>query len=177
MLGKILGGLAALIIIIIALGFVLPDKVHVERDVVINAPQEEVFALAADLEQQQKWSAWSEKDPDMKATITGEGLGQKSVWESEKSGSGSQEITAYDPPSRVASHLDFGDMGKADAEMTFEPAGEGTRVVWTFDTSMREGAPVYMKPMLTYMGFFMDGMLGPDYERGLANLKRMAEEA
>ena len=40
---------------------------------------------------------------------------------------------------------------------------------------MREGVPVYMQPISTYMGFFMDAMVGKDYEKGLANLKRAAE--
>ncbi|HOP21120.1 MAG TPA: SRPBCC family protein, partial [Amphiplicatus sp.] len=59
MLGRILIGLAAIFAIVIALGFVLPDKTHVERSIVINAPQEEVFALVSDFNEWSAWSPWA----------------------------------------------------------------------------------------------------------------------
>ena len=91
-------------------------------------------------------------------------------------GNGAQEITALNAPNSVSAALDFGDMGRADATFTLSPAGDGTtKVVWGFDTNMREGVPIYMQPMSTYFRFFMEGMLGPQYEQGLANLKEVAE--
>jgi hypothetical protein len=115
-------------------------------------------------------------DPNMTQEITGEGVGQKQVWKSKKMGDGSQEITSLNPPAHVDYRLDFGPMGKATAAMRLEPQGDAaTKVVWSFDSNAREGVPFLMKPLSTYMGFFMDGMLGKDYEKGLANLKRVAE--
>jgi len=32
-----------------------------------------------------------------------------------------------------------------------------------------------MQPIGNYLGLMMDGMVGADYERGLANLERVAE--
>ncbi len=177
MLKKILIGLAGLVVVLIALGFVLPDKAHIERSVVIKAPQETVYALVADLNEAGKWSPWQEYDPSMTATVTGSGVGQKQIWVSKKMGNGSQEIAALAPPSRVDFNLDFGTHGVATAVMTLEPVADGTKVVWSFDSNMRKGVPVYMAPMSTYMGFFMDAMLGKDYDKGLANLKRVAEAA
>lgn len=176
MLKKILISVAVVLVALLALGFVLPDKVHMQREVVINAPQEEVFTLASDLTQQERWSPWFDYDPAAERVVTGEGVGQKMTWTSKKVGNGSQEITALEAPSRIDTSLDFGDHGKAKAVMTMEPAEGGTRVVWTFDSNMREGVPVWMQPISTYMGFMMDGMLGKDYEKGLANLKREVEE-
>ena len=178
MLGKIFGGLAAIIVIIIALGFVLPDKVHVEREAVINAPQEEVFALISDYEAWNSWSPWAEKDPDAEYSYSGSGVGQKMVWKSDDPnvGNGSQEITRLESPSLVVTRLEFDGMGDANASFALSPAdGGATRIVWSFDTAMRDGFPIYMKPMATYMGFFMDNWVGKDYEQGLANLKRVAE--
>lgn len=177
MLKKLLLGLAGLVVIVVALGFVLPDKSHVERSVVINAPQEKVFALVADLNESSKWAPWGEYDPAMESVITGTGVGQKQSWTSKKVGNGSQEIAALSPPSRVDYKLDFDGNGVGTAAMVLDPAAEGVRVTWSFDTNMRKGVPVYMQPFSTYMGFFMDGMLGKDYEKGLANLKRVAEAA
>jgi uncharacterized protein YndB with AHSA1/START domain len=177
MLKKILLGLLGLIVVVFGFGLVLPDKVHVERSSVINAPTEKVYALVADLNQSGKWSPWAEQDPDMKQEITGTGIGQKQVWTSKKMGHGSQEILALNPPTHVDYGLDFGDMGRATAAMALTPTDAGVKVTWSFDCNMREGVPFFMQPMATYMGFFMDGMIGKDYEKGLANLKRVAEAA
>ncbi len=175
MVKKILIGIAGLFVVLIALGFVLPDKAHVERSIVVKAPPERIYALVADLNESGKWQPWSAMDPAMTQEVTGEGVGQKQIWKSKKLGDGSQEIVSLNPPTHVDYALDFGDMGVAAAAISLEPIAEGTKVTWSLDTRMREGVPVYMQPISTYMGFFMDAMVGKDYEKGLANLKRAAE--
>jgi uncharacterized protein YndB with AHSA1/START domain len=177
MLKKIIGSVIAVIVIIFGLGFVLPDKAHVEREVVINAPPEKVFALVSDFNQWNRWSPWADLDPNAAYEITGSGVGHRMVWTSKDPnvGDGAQTVTAVEPPSRLVTHLEFGDMGKADATFTLTPDGERTKVVWSLDTKMRDGVPFLMQPMATYMGFFMDGMVGADYEKGLARLKAAAE--
>ena len=179
MIGKILGGLVGLIVIIFALGFVLPDKVQMQRETIINAPQEDVFNLISNFDQWNKWSPWANIDPDATYAVSGEGLGHRMEWTSDhpEVGNGSQTITDFSPPTSITTHLDFGPMGQADATLALSPVSGGTKVVWSFDSNMRKGVPFYMKPMSTYMGFFMDGMLGPNYELGLANLKKVAEGA
>lgn len=179
MLGKIIGGLVGLIVILILLGFVLPDRAEVQRETIINAPQEEVYALIDDFESWNAWSPWAMIDPDAEYSISGEGVGHRMSWKSDdpKVGTGTQTITAMDAPNSLATHLAFGGMGEADATFTLSPADDGaTKVVWSFETNMREGMAIHMQPMSTYMGFFMDGMLGPQYEEGLANLKKIAEQ-
>ena len=178
MVKNIIGGIGAILFIIIALGFILPDKATLEREIVVNAPQEEVYALVSNFEAWDAWSPWARIDPDAEMTITGEGVGQKMSWRSDDPnvGVGSQVVTAMDPPSSLTTHLEFEGMGEADAAFAFSPApGGATKVVWSFESNMREGMALHMKPVATYMGFFMDGMLGPQYEEGLANLKRVAE--
>jgi uncharacterized protein YndB with AHSA1/START domain len=179
LLKKVLGGLAALIVIVIALGFVLPDEVHLKREITINAPQEEVFALVSDFNRWNEWSPWASIDPDAQYKVSGSGVGQRMEWKSDhpEVGNGVQEITTMNAPDSVTTHLDFGDMGQADATFTLSPVSDGaTKVVWSFETKMREGVAFHMKPISTYMGFAMESMLGPSYEEGLANLKRAAEE-
>jgi uncharacterized protein YndB with AHSA1/START domain len=175
MVKKILIGLAGLVVVLAALGFVLPDARHVERSAVINAPAEKVYALVADLNATDKWQPWAAMDPEMTQEITGAGIGQKQVWKSKKLGDGSQEIVGLNPPTGVDYSLDFGDMGRATAAIRLEPVAAGVKATWTLDTRMRDGVPIYMQPMSTYMGFFMDQMVGKDYEKGLAELKRLAE--
>lgn len=178
MIKNILLGVVGLIVVVVLLGFVLPDRVHLEREATINAPQEEVYALISDFGAWDRWSPWAKIDPDAEYSFSGDGVGQRMEWKSDHPdvGSGAQEITAMDPPNSLTTFLDFGDMGQANAAFTLSPAeGGATKVVWSFDTNMREGVPVYMQPMSTYFGFMMEGMLGPQYEEGLANLKQAAE--
>lgn len=177
MLKNILLGLVGLVVVIIALGFVLPDRQHVERSVVINAPAEKIYAYVSDLNRSSDWQVWGDMDPAMKVSVAGSGVGQVQTWESKTMGSGSQTITGLTPPSRVDYKVEFGEMGSASAAMRLEPQGEATKVTWSFDANMRKGVPIYMQPMATYMGFFMDQMTGKDYEGGLAKLKKSAEAA
>jgi hypothetical protein len=57
------------------------------------------------------------------------------------------------------------------AVWTIEPEGDGSRVTWAFDTDLG------MNPMARYMGLAFERFIGPDYERGLAKLKQLAEAA
>lgn len=177
MFKKIIGGVVATLFIIAALGFVLPDKAHVERSVVVNAPPERVFALVSDFSEWSRWSPWADLDPTTAYEISGAGVGHRMSWVSKDPnvGSGVQTVTAIEPPTRLVTRLEFGDMGKADATFTLTPEGDATKVVWSLDSRMREGVPLWMKPVSTYLGFFMDGMVGADYEKGLARLKAAAE--
>lgn len=55
------------------------------------------------------------------------------------------------------------------AEFTFEPQGKGARVAW----AMTGPHTVMSKLMGVFFG--MDKMVEPQFEEGLANLKRLAE--
>lgn len=176
-LKKSVGAIAALIIFVIGTGFLLPSTVHVERDITIKASPETVYALVSNFKQWEGWSPWANLDPDAEMTITGSGLGQTMTWSSEdpQVGQGCQEIIDLEPPYFVKTHLEFEDQGSADAAFDLTPADEGTHVVWSLDSDMREGVPLLMQPISTYFGFLMDRMIGPDYETGLQNLKALAE--
>lgn len=162
---------------VLAFGFLWPDKVSLSRKVEIAAPPEKVFAHIADFNKWDAWSPWASLDPDAEMKIEGEGLGQRMAWTSQKRevGEGAQEIVELDPPSRLVTALEFPDMGRARATFDVTPAGEGTSVEWRLDTNMREGVPLMRQPMATMFGFFMDKMVGPQYEKGLASLKSVVE--
>lgn len=174
MLKKLLVGLAVLIVLVIGVGLVLPSKVEVSREIVIKAPVEDVFAVVNRLDRFQEWSPWYEYDPAADYTISGPeqgGVGQVLSWRSEHEnvGSGSQEIVESVENQRVATALDFGDMGQAMAAFELAPQGEATQITWSFETEM--GA----NPLMRYMGLMMDGWVGADYEKGLAKLKGLVE--
>lgn len=173
MLKKILLGFLALVAVLVIVGFFLPANVHVERSTTIAAPPAAVYAHVADFEKFNAWSPWAELDPKTEYTHTGTpgAVGAKMAWKSDDPnvGSGSQTFTKLEPPKLVETALDFGEHGTALARFQLSEEGGGTKVVWGFDSDM--GA----NPIARYFGLMMDGMIGPDYEKGLANLKRVVE--
>jgi hypothetical protein len=170
---RILAFLAALIVVLAVVGFLLPTNAHVERNIEINAPAEKIFPLIANLKENGKWSPWHARDPDMKQTFTGEDgkVGSKVAWESQnkKVGTGTQEVTALVPNERVETHLDFGAQGNADAYFQIDEAGGTCSLTWGFDSDLGNN------PVGRYFGLMFDGMIGPMYEEGLANIKELAE--
>ncbi len=174
---KLIGVVLALVALVIAGGYLLPSNVHVERAILVNAPPEQVYALISDFNAWDAWSPWAKLDPNAEMTVSGSGMGQTMSWDSENPqvGHGIQSIVAMDAPSLFKTHLEMGDMGRADAAFTLQPEADQTRVVWSLDTDMREGVPVLKQPINTYFGFLMDSMLGNDYETGLRNLKHLVE--
>lgn len=54
--------------------------------------------------------------------------------------------------------------------LKLEPEGAATKVTWSF------AGEAGNNPMMRDMGLMMDGMIGKDFETGLANLKVLAEQ-
>lgn len=172
----IIRGLAALVILIgvlFAVGFVLPRDVAVTRSTVIDAPADAVWPHVNSLQAMGAWSPWLSRDPDMKVSFEGTEatVGSKMSWSSDvpEVGAGSQEITEIVEAEKIATALDFGDMGTAQAEIVLASEGDGTRVDWNFQTDMGGN------PIGRWMGLMMDTWVGGDYETGLGNLKTLVE--
>ena len=169
--------LLGLLLVFIAGGYALPGKVHVERQAVINAAPEKVFAVVSDLQRSKDWSPWFGIDPNMKVSFEGPGgnlgpgVGQKMSWTSTNPnvGSGWQEVTEFVADKKVVAVLNFGDMGKATASVHLDPEGTGTKVTWGFDTTLNSMAE-------RWFGLLFDRWIGADYEKGLNSLKAFVEK-
>ena len=169
---RIFFGIIVLVAVVIVLLLLFgPKDVRVTRSTTIDASPEAVFAHLEDLRKWNAWSPWVAKDPEMKQTWEGpeSGVGQKASWESETQGTGTQTITKSEPPNRLETELDFGEMGTATSDWTLEKEGDGTKVTWGL------GMKIGMNPVEKFFGLMMDGLVGPDYEAGLANLKKVIE--
>jgi len=168
---RLMLGIAVLLGILFIIGFFLPDHSHIERSVVIDAPQAEVYQLVNTLPEWHKWSAWHAMEPDAtwEYSTPPSGSGSWYSWKGEKIGEGKMTIIEAEPMSRIATEMEFVGQGEAEADFIFEPVGNGqTQVTWTFDSD-------HSGSMERWFGIMMDRMLGPDYETGLNNLKRLAE--
>ncbi len=171
---KLLGGLAVLILLLVVVAFFLPRTYRTERSVVINAKPETIYAQFGDLKAWKNWSAWHERDPAMKLSFSEKttGVGAWSAWESKSEGNGKMTFTAVEPAKKVVYTLEFPDMNMvSNGTMELQPGSGGVRTVWVTDGDLG------MNPMSRWFGLFLDGMIGPDFEKGLAKLKRLAEAA
>jgi len=153
----------------------MADIYTVERTTTINAPAEKVYAQVADFRNWRTWSPWDDLDPDMKRTYSGadSGVGAGYAWSgNRKAGEGQMKITEAVEPSSVQIALDFLKPFKSSSTTTFnlKAQGETTEVTWTMTGPMTL--------MTRVMGVFksMDKMVGPDFEKGLTQLKGVNEQ-
>ena len=176
-LRKTLGILASFFAVVVIVGLILPSQVHVERTITIDARSKQIYPLISNFKRWNQWSPWAKIDPNARFKVAGRGLKQKMFWSSDDPlvGQGSQEFIALDKPNHIQTHLDFGKQGMADVSFNLIDDRKETKVIWSLDTNMREGVPVYMKPFSAYLGFFMDSTVGKDYERGLDNLQKLVQ--
>ncbi len=172
-LKRILLVLAIILLVITAIGLLLPSHVHIERSTVINKPREMVFAYVNDLRNWNTWSPFYELDTTASYSHDGPpaGKGSKISWVSahKNVGTGSITISGVNEPSSIQQELNFMEEGTARANFNFEEEGAATRMTWGFDFDTG------FNPLLRILGKFMDGMVGKDFEKGLANLKSILE--
>lgn len=174
---KILKKIGIFILVLLALvcivSLFLPSEVKVERSVLINAPADVVFNQVNDLTQWKSWSYWDNIDPNMKSTFEGPnaGVGAKHAWESadENVGKGSLTVTESKPNSLFVFDLNFEGMGTSPGMYTFKDSAGATFV----STSMSMDMGFFGR---IFPGLMMDGMLGGDFEKTLAGLKKRSEE-
>ena len=162
----------ALAAIVVAGGMLMPSAYKVERSTLVNVPPAKVYPLIADPRSWPKWTVWNKRDPDMKLAFSGapSGAGAKWAWESKSEGNGNMAFTAAEPDKSVTYALAFPDMGMTSTgQLALAPEANGTRVRWT------NAGDVGGNPLMRWFVPFMDSMMGPDFEGGLANLKALAE--
>lgn len=170
---KILKYLVGIAVLLVAVGFLLPSTYSAQRSVTINAPAEKVFPLVANHKEWKRWSVRNQRDPNMQMTYSGPemAVGSKWSWKSLSEGNGGMEFSAVEPNKRVGYILTMEDMAPATGDLKFTPEGAATKVTW--DINGNAG----MNPVFRWFGVFMDKMIGPDFEAGLKNLKKLAESA
>jgi carbon monoxide dehydrogenase subunit G len=167
-------GVVVLVAAFLVFAVTRPDTFRVQRAASINAPPEKIFAHINDFHRWRAWSAYEEKDPAMKRTLSGAANGKGAVYEWEGNrdiGKGRMEITETSPPTKVTIALDFVRPFEAHniVEFTLEPNGDSTRVTW----AMHGPSPYAAKLMGIFVN--LDSMIGKDFEIGLARLKTVAE--
>jgi hypothetical protein len=176
MLKKIMIGLIVVLAIFAVVVAMQPADFRVTRSATIAAPASVVFEQVNDFHKWEAWSPWAKMDPNMKATYSGPpaGTGASYAWSgNSKVGEGRMTITESVPSQLIKINLEFLKPMKATnpTEFTFQPSGDQTNVTWTM--SGRNG--FISKAFCLFMN--MDKMVGGDFEKGLAQIKMIAEGA
>ncbi|WP_299556253.1 SRPBCC family protein [Seonamhaeicola sp.] len=168
--------LLGFIAIFIILALIAPKKYHVYRSIEINKPISEVFQYLKHIKNQNEWSPWKKKDPDMTQEFIGTDgeVGFISRWVGNKDvGSGEQEIKRIYKDDVIESELRFFKPWKSqsDAYLRVEYLGdERTKVIWGFSGKNKFPFSIFM------LFFNMDKAVGKDFDDGLSSLKYILEK-
>jgi uncharacterized protein YndB with AHSA1/START domain len=177
MLKKILVVVVALLAAAAVVVAMQPGTYRVVRSATINAPPAAVFGMINDFHKWEAWSPWGKMDPAMKVAYSGAPLGTGALYEwsgNRDVGKGRMSISESRPDEHIRIKLEFIEPfpSEADNEFALTPAGGSTKVDW----SMSGNHNFLSKAMCLVTGG-MDKMIGPDFEKGLAQLKIAAESA
>lgn len=171
---NVMTGIAGLALLMTLISFLLPSEIHVERDMLIEAPVEVVFGQVNDFRNWEDWSPWDKMAPKRTNSYEGpdSGKGQIHRWVSDHRyvRSGIQKIVESKTNQLVRIQMEFGDGEKRQSTWRFEEVEAGTRVVWAMDTE------IGMSPLGKYSGLLLDGRLGAIFEQGLADMSDHIQE-
>ncbi len=175
MLLPILGIIAILIGLLVAVVATRPATFRIERSLQMTAAPAAVFNQVNDFHNWDDWSPWAKIDPSMAQTYEGESSGKGAIytWNSKnpKAGEGRMEILESTPTQSIVIKLQFIKPFAAtnSSEFFFTPSNGGTQVLWALS-----GARDF-KGKAFGMLMDMDKLIGADFEKGLAAMSAAAE--
>ena len=176
MIKKFLIALATIVIVFVVVVALQPADFRVARSAAISAPAPAVFAQVNDFHNWQAWSPWAKLDPAMKQSYEGAPAGNGAIYSwsgNNEVGEGRMTLIESRPSDLIRIKLEFMKPFQATntAEFTFKAEGNQTAVTWSMF-----GANGFMAKAF---GLFMnmDKMVGGDFEKGLAQMKSIAEAA
>lgn len=174
MLKKIIIALVVILVVFVIIVATRPANFRVTRSTIISAPPAVVFAQVNDFHKWDAWSPWAKLDPAMKQTHEGAPAGVGAIYSwagNKKVGEGRMTITESRTNELIGIKLEFLKPFAAvnTTEFTFTPVGNQTTVNW----SMTGTNNFMAKAFCMFMN--MDKMVGGDFEKGLADLKSVAE--
>ncbi len=161
--------------LILVLNFIAPKDYDMSRSISISKPANQVYDYLKYIKNQDEWSPWKKKDPDMHQEFEGTDgeIGFISRWEGNKSvGAGEQELKSLTPNRSVVTDLRFFKPWKSESVGYFElseKAEAETEVTWGF----RGRNPFPWHIMMLFMN--MEKAVGKDFEQGLSELKNKLE--
>lgn len=174
MFKKLMLALMAVLAVLAVLVSLQPSAYRVSRSATITATPQQVFALINDYHKWDGWSPWAKLDPNMKATYSGAESGTGAVYHwtgNDDVGEGEMRTLESRPHEYVKIDLNFIKpfASRSLTEFKIMPEGTSTKVIWEMS-----GEANFMTKAFSLLKS-MDSMIGPDFEKGLAQMKKLAE--
>ncbi len=170
---KVIIWIIVILVIAVLVSYLLPGKYYVGRSIVVDADKELIYDQFCDFNNWENWTPWGQSmDSTASYEIVGSPceVGAIQSWTGNIVGEGQLLITAVVPNEKMEYELAFdGGKYKSDGSFIIEPQEDKFLLTWT-----DEGDLGY-NPVARYMGLFMENMIGPDFEKGLSNLKSYVE--
>lgn len=176
--------MSILIIILVILGSIIglflllalfvKKDFSVEKEVIIHKPKQDVFNYIKHLKNQEQYSVWVMRDPNVKMVYTGTDgtVGATSAWDSKDRhvGVGEQEIKKIVEGESI------------EVEIRFKKPFEDTNYALTRVSMVDGGTRVSNKFYGTnsypknVMNLVMDKLIGKDIQQNMDNLKKVLEK-
>ncbi|NOT93240.1 SRPBCC family protein [Ferruginibacter sp.] len=166
--------IGAIIALFLLLALVTKKDFRLEKQIIIDKPKAEVFNYLKLIKNQEKYSVWVMKDPNVKIVYTGTDgtVGFISSWTSDDKnvGIGAQEI------------IKLTEGESMDVEVRFKKPFEATNYAHTDVTALSatqtKVSNIFtgkQKFPLNVMNLFMDKLIGKDMLQNLVNMKTNLE--
>ena len=173
---NILIGLVVVIAVFLIIVALRPVDFRVERSATISAPAALLFEQVNDHHKFAVWNPFLKLDPNVKNTYSGpdSGIGAVCSWEgNSKIGAGSATIIESKPGELVRQRMDWKRPmeGTSTVEFTFKNVGDKTVVTWAM-----YGKNNFMGKLFSLF-FDCEKMVGPQFEKGLADLGKVVTTA
>ncbi|MDP1639939.1 MAG: SRPBCC family protein [Hyphomicrobium sp.] len=175
MIKKILAGLVVLIAAFAGYVALQPDELLIQRQATIAAPPAAVFEQVNDLKKWDAWSPWAKMDPNAKVGFEGPAAGKDATftWSgNDKIGEGRMTIVDSRPTELVDIKVDFTKPFENSSSSKFEMKPEADRTLVTWSMGGRQN---FIEKAMCIV-FNGKKMIGDEMEKGLSNLKTVAEK-
>ena len=175
MLSTVLMILGLLVLVALLYVATRPNSFRYARSASMRAPPEKVFPLINNLRTLNTWMPFVKPDPNIKLDYSGPESGKGATNDfsgNSQVGAGRLEITDSQPPNKVTMRLVMTRPMACDntVEFTLVPAGSMTNVTWAMS-----GKNSLMSKLMC-LAMNPDKMIGGMFEKGLADLKGLAEK-
>lgn len=167
--------LSVLLLGLALLGLFLPGTVRIERRLTVEARPAALVALLSGPQEFVRWAPWGLSNPGTETVAEGPqtGPGARLRWSGAPlpTQDGWLEVLEVTPDRRVRTRMQLGLYGIVTSTFDLYPASraEDTQVAWTVE------ADYGFNLIRRYVALRFESIIGPDLERGLANLRVLAK--
>ncbi len=148
----------------------LPPRFIINKSIIINRPVSEVYTRVSDIHSFSRWNPWTDTDSTIKIMYIGEGSARKFIYKGNILGEAEfSEIRSIKDALFEFSASTPDNKKQMINIIKLEGNNGNTKVTWQLEKEVSY-------PFGRYMTFFIDDLLGPDFEKGLEKLKTFCEE-